>query len=199
MHTLKTLAAATLMLTVPVGLAACSNDDPATENGGSSTSSAEFNDADVSFAQDMIPHHQQAVQMAQMAADRADSEEVRQLAADIEAAQAPEIEQMTAWLEAWGEDVPDDMSGMEGMEGMEGMDMPGMMSEDQMQEMESASGSAFDQMFLESMVEHHEGAIEMAQTEQAEGENPDAVALAEKIETDQQAEIQTIEQLLAGM
>ena len=197
MHTLRTLAAATLLLTAPVGLAACSNDDPTTtENGGGSTSGAEFNDADVSFAQDMIPHHQQAVRMAQMAADRADSEEVRQLAADIEAAQAPEIEQMTAWLEAWGEDVPDDMSGMEGMEGM---DMPGMMSEDQMQEMESASGAAFDQMFLESMVEHHEGAIEMAQTEQAEGENPDAVALAEKIETDQQAEIQTIEQLLAGM
>lgn len=158
--------------------------------------SAGHNDADVTFAQQMIPHHQQAIEMTELAETRAESQEVKELAADIEAAQGPEIETMTGWLESWGEDVPDE--GMSGMDhgDMSSDEMTGMMSEEDMAELENASGTDFDQMFLTMMIEHHEGAIEMAQTEQADGEFPDATDMAEDIETAQTEEIQTMQALL---
>lgn len=146
-----------------------------------------FNDADVTFAQSMIVHHEMAIEMAQMAPTRAESQEVLDLAARIEAAQQPEIEMMTEWLESWGEEP----SGMD----MSGGEMGGM-SEEQMAELKAASGAEFDRLFLENMIEHHGGAIEMAETEIAEGENPDAVGLAEKIVADQTAEIEEMQALL---
>lgn len=152
---------------------------------------SESNDADVTFAQDMIPHHQQAVEMSQVADGRADSDAVRDLASGIEAAQGPEIETMTAWLEEWDAEVPDSS-----MEGMDESDMAGMMSSEDMSALEDASGAEFDQMWLTMMIEHHEGAIEMAETEQTDGENDDAVELAETIEETQAAEIEQMEQLL---
>ncbi|MFE6648969.1 DUF305 domain-containing protein [Nocardioides sp. NPDC057772] len=158
--------------------------------------SAGHNDADVAFAQQMIPHHQQAIEMADLAETRAESQEVKDLAADIEAAQGPEIETMTGWLESWDEDVPED--GMSGMDhgDMSSEEMTGMMSEEDMTNLENASGAEFDQMFLTMMIEHHEGAIEMAQTEQVDGEFPDATAMAEDIETAQAEEIETMRGLL---
>ena len=196
----KLLSLMTLLLAALV-LTACGND-----SGGASDASAEseFNQDDVQFAQSMIPHHRQAVEMAQLAADRAQSSEVKQLAADIEAAQGPEIEQLTTWLEQWGEDVPAaSEGGMEGMEGMEsedmgGMDMGGMMTAEDMEMLSNASGAEFDQMFLEMMVEHHNGAVEMAKTEIAEGQHSGAVAMAEEIVATQEAEIEKMEQLLAS-
>lgn len=184
----KTLTA-TLLAASLLTLAACGNEDD-------TDTSAGHNDADVTFAQEMIPHHQQAIEMAALADTRAESQEVKDLAADIEAAQDPEIETMTGWLESWGEDVPEE--GMSGMDhgDMSSEDMPGMMSEDEMTDLEGA-GAEFDQMFLTMMIEHHEGAIEMAQTEQADGEFPDAIELAENIETAQTAEVQTMQDLLA--
>lgn len=180
MNRLPILAAVTTVAVLT--LAGCGNDD------ADSQASEQFNDADVTFAQQMIPHHRQAVEMAQLAQERAASPEVKSLAADIERAQGPEIETMSSWLDAWGEDAPDEMDMP--------MDMPGMMSEDEMADMEGMSGAAFDEMFLTMMIQHHEGAIEMAQTEQADGENPDAIALAEQIEADQTAEIATMRDLL---
>jgi uncharacterized protein (DUF305 family) len=170
-------------------LAACGNEDEPDTAGG-------HNDADVTFAQEMIPHHQQAIEMAELAESRAESEEVKELAADIEAAQGPEIETMSGWLESWGEDVPDE--GMSGMDhgDMSSDDMTGMMTDDEMADLEATSGAGFDQMFLTMMIEHHEGAIEMAQTEQSEGEFPEAVAMAEEIEATQAEEIQTMQDLL---
>jgi uncharacterized protein (DUF305 family) len=162
-------------------------------NGEGDSEAADHNQADVTFAQQMIPHHQQAIEMAGLAETRAASQEVKDLAADIEAAQGPEIESMTGWLEAWGEDVPD-----EGMSGMGDGDMAGMMSEDDMAGLEGSSGAGFDRMFLTMMIKHHEGAIEMAQTEQADGENPDAKALAEAIQAAQTQEIETMKELLAS-
>jgi uncharacterized protein (DUF305 family) len=177
------------------------------------TATATFNDADVAFAQMMIVHHQGAIQMADLAPSRAQNQDVLALAARIKAAQAPEIDQMTSWLTAWGA-APSMMSGSttSGTGGMDmgGMDMggttsaaessamsmPGMMSGDQMQQLESASGAAFDKMFLELMIVHHQGAIEMAETEIADGSNPEAVALAQKIKSDQTAEIAEIQALL---
>ena len=170
-------------------LAACGNEDDTGTAGG-------HNEADVTFALDMIPHHQQAIEMADLAESRAESQEVKALATDIEAAQGPEIETLTGWLESWGEDVPDE--GMSGMDhgDMSSDDMGGMMTEDEMADLESASGAEFDQMFLTMMIEHHEGAIEMAKTEQSEGEFPEAVDMAKEIETTQAEEIQTMQDLL---
>ncbi|EGD42859.1 DUF305 domain-containing protein [Nocardioides sp. NPDC057772] len=191
----KTLTAAVLaavllvVAAVVLVLAARGGDDD-------SHTSDTHNDADVTFAQQMIPHHQQAIEMAELAETRAESQEVKDLAADIEAAQGPEIETMTGWLESWGEDVPDE--GMPGMDhgDMSSEEMTGMMSEEDMTALENASGAEFDQMFLTMMIEHHEGAVEMAQTEQADGEFPDATAMAEDIATAQTEEIQTMQALL---
>ena len=193
-----------------VGLAAllvagCGSDDDATSaapsmtgmpsSSASASVSAEHNDADVMFAQMMIPHHQQAVEMAKMAATRAADPEVKSLAAKIQTAQDPEIQTMTGWLTAWGAAMP---TAMPGMEGMDMPSMPGAMSEADMKKLESLSGAAFDKEFLTSMVAHHKGAITMAEEEQKNGKNPDAVALAKKIVTDQTAEISEIQKLLQG-
>jgi len=163
-------------------------DSGNTETTGAGASGPEFNDADVMFAQGMIPHHKQAVEMAKLAGDRAESQEVKDLAADIEAAQDPEIEQMAGWLEEW--DQPMELGGMDSME------MGGMMSEDQMSGLEDATGAEFDTMFLEMMIEHHEGAIVMAQEQVDDGKNAEAVALAEAIIEAQQGEIETMQRLL---
>lgn len=191
-----------LLLTALV-LTACGDDassGDSSASSGESSQEASFNDADVTFAQGMIPHHQQAIEMAQLAEDRAASTDVKDLAAKIEAAQAPEIEQLSTWLEQWGEDLPSgdmggDMSGMD--HGSGEMSSGGMMSEEDMSDLEGASGDEFDRMFLEMMIEHHSGAIEMAQTEVDEGEHQGAIAMAEEIVSTQQAEIDTMEQLLA--
>lgn len=187
---MRTTLTAALLAAALLTLAGCGNEDD-------TDAAAGHNDADVTFAQEMIPHHEQAIEMAELAETRAQSQEVKNLAADIEAAQDPEIETMTGWLESWGEDVPG--HGTAGMDhgDMSSDDMPGMMSDDEMADLMTASGAGFDQMFLTMMIEHHEGAIEMAQTEQAEGEFPDAIELAEDIETAQTAEIQTMQDLLA--
>jgi len=158
----------------------------------SSDGTADFNDADVTFATDMITHHRQAVEMAELAQTRAESPQVKNLATQIMDAQDPEIETMTGWLTSWGKPVPDDMSG--------GMDMsssmPGMMSQDEMTSLENTSGAEFDQTFLAMMLEHHQGAIEMAKSEQSGGLFPDAIALAKQIEAAQTDEITTIQALL---
>lgn len=163
------------------------------------TSANNFNDADVTFAQGMIPHHQQAIEMAKLAGSRASSAEVKQLAQNIESAQGPEIQTMTGWLKDWGKDVPTggDSHSMPGMD-MPGDQMPGMMSTDDMNKLKAASGADFDKMFLTMMIAHHNGAIEMATTEQSDGKNPDAVALAKKVITDQKAEIAKMQGYLAS-
>ncbi|WP_460715030.1 DUF305 domain-containing protein [Nocardioides dilutus] len=157
----------------------------------SSSDASEFNDADVRFATDMITHHRQAVEMAELAEARAESAQVKDLGAQIKDAQDPEIQQMSAWLTAWGEPIPGDHGGMD----MSGS-MPGMMSTQQMDDLMNASGAEFDQMFLTMMIAHHQGAIEMAQTEQADGLNAGAIALAVQVELAQTEEITTMQALL---
>ena len=197
------------LLVGAVVLAGCSTAADSTNSGGSSSSSAaesstgsseSFNDTDVAFAQQMIVHHRGALAMAQLAEGRTENEKVLDLAARIEAAQEPEIQRMTGWLEEWGEEVPTESDGMEGMEhgsmDMGDMEMEGMMSEEDMAALESASGGDFGRMFLEMMIEHHRGAVEMAEIEIADGEYPDAVTLAEEIAESQTAEIEEMESLL---
>lgn len=154
------------------------------------------NQADVTFAQDMIPHHRQAIVMAEMARNRATSPEVKALAAQIEKAQAPEITTMTGWLIDWGEKVPQGMYGMDGMGRDDGHGMPGMMDDDRMDQMRHARGSGFDTMFLTMMIEHHEGAVEMAETEKKQGAYGPAKELADDIIASQTAEITQMRNML---
>jgi uncharacterized protein (DUF305 family) len=193
------------------GLAACA--DESHEDGDSNPSHTRtasngdvFNEADVEFATNMIPHHAQAVRMVTLMDGRTLDPAVEQLAHEIRDAQVPEIETMSDWLTAWDEEVPEtsldhvnaghDMSEMPSMDSSHD-DMPGMMSAEEMEALANASDGEFQDMWLEMMTEHHEGAIEMAKTEQAEGKYPDAIALAESIETAQESEIETIQGLLS--
>jgi uncharacterized protein (DUF305 family) len=205
MRTTRALAAISVGLSVL--LAGCGDDEPATDSESSSTRT-DHNDADVAFASDMIQHHAQALAMVDLTVERDLDPEVAQLAEDIRAAQGPEIETMTDWLTQWGEPIPatvrDHVNTDEGehdMESMEeddtGMDMPGMMSDEDMAGLEAASDTEFQDMFLTMMIEHHEGAIEMARAEQEDGEYPPAVSMAEEIEAAQTAEIETMQGLLS--
>jgi uncharacterized protein (DUF305 family) len=175
--------------------AACGgNDDDmdGMDHGDESSSEEEaqdFNDADVMFAQMMIPHHEQAVEMAELAETRASDPEVVELAAQIKAAQDPEIETMTGWLEAWGE--PTEME--------HGMDMPGIMTDEEMAELEAADGAEFDVVFVHHMIAHHQGAIEMAETEIADGQNAEAKELASQIAESQAAEVTQLEGIMARL
>lgn len=172
-------------------LAACGGSD----SGGSSSS--DFNDADVTFVQGMIPHHGQAVVMADLALKNGDSEDVKALAKQIKGAQDPEIKTMKGFLEDWGKEESKGSGGM-GDSGESDSGMSGMMSDKEMADLEAASGAEFDKMFLEMMMEHHKGAITMAETEQADGRSSDAKDLAGKIIKAQKAEITDMKALLAS-
>ncbi|MFA3899729.1 DUF305 domain-containing protein [Rhodococcus sp. 5A-K4] len=164
------------------------------------SASAEFNDADVMFAQMMYPHHAQAVEMADMANGRTDNPEVLSLASAIAGAQQPEMDQMTAWLTEWGQPMPDmdrgDMGDMGDMGGMDHSSGSGMMTAQDMDALMAASGPEFDRQWLTMMIAHHTGAIEMANTEIADGSNPDALEMARAIVATQQQEIETMQRLL---
>ena len=156
---------------------------------------ANVSDSDVSFAQQMIPHHQQAVEMADLALTRETSPEVKRLAEQIKAAQGPEIEMMSMWLQSWGApmEMGEDHSGHD----MGGMDMSGMMSDDDMQALADAQGAEFDRMWLEMMIAHHQGAISMAEQVKAASSNADVTSLAGAVMTGQAEEIDTMQKLLA--
>lgn len=174
----------TLIAVAAALLTACTNTDD-------TSTSADFNAADIAFATEMIPHHRQATEMAALADSRTDNVAVLALADRIEASQTPEIDTMSGWLTSWGEDVPKESSG-------EMSSMPGMMSDDQLTDLQGSSGAAFDELFLTLMSQHHEGAIEMARTEQADGKFSDAVSLAATIEQDQAAELDQMKDLLGS-
>ena len=198
---IRSAASAALAVAAALILVGCANTTdsgsmPGMNHGSDSSASteADFNNADVMFAQMMIPHHEQAIEMADMllAKDGIDSDIVT-LAEDIKAAQQPEIDQMEEWLQAWGADMGD-MGGMGGM----GHD-DGMMSDDYMAAFQDATGAEASRLFLEQMIEHHEGAIDMAQNEVDNGQNADAIDMAESIIDTQTAEIAQMEQLLTEL
>jgi uncharacterized protein (DUF305 family) len=145
-----------------------------------------FSAMDVMFAQMMIPHHEQAIEMAELATNRALSTEVLELAAEIMGEQDPEIEQMKSWLSEAGASGTMDHD----------MGMDGMLSAEQMQALAAASGAEFDRLFLEGMILHHEGAIQMAQMVTG-SKNAEAKALGEAIVVSQRAQIERMELLLA--
>jgi uncharacterized protein (DUF305 family) len=161
--------------------------------------------ADVSFAQLMIPHHQQAVQMADLALTTANSPDVKRLAEQIKAAQGPEITKMESWLAGWGAD--DQMHGMDpsapangDMGGMDmgGLSASGMMSRQDLDTLSTAAGADFDRMWLQMMIAHHRGAVIMAQQVLDTTSNPDVKGLAQAVVDGQTTEIDTMQQLLAS-
>ncbi len=202
------------MLTIVLaGTGACSSSASSSPSASSSAGVVinGHNAQDMAFLTDMIAHHQQAIVMSEMVPSHTKNAKVIALAAQIEAAQGPEIAKMQTWLDEWNEGLPSASSGSEsaaGGHGMSGMDhgtapssssspMPGMMTDQQMADLESKSGSAFDKMWLTMMIEHHQGAITMAQQELATGENPQVKAVAQGIIDGQAAEIATMKAMLA--
>ena len=159
-----------------------------------STTASPFNEADVTFLTDMIPHHAQAVVMVDMTDGRELTPEFADLTEGIEAAQGPEIDQMSAWLQEWGYDVPDLASHMGMMGDDNGM---GMMTDDDAETLGGMMGGDFEDMWMVMMIEHHEGAIDMSRIELAEGVNADARDLADRIIAAQEAEITLMEDLVA--
>jgi uncharacterized protein (DUF305 family) len=205
------LAAGVITVSAGLLLGACSgsddhdgmsSSDPASMDGAATSipADASFNATDVGFAQGMIPHHGQAIEMAEMALDTTSNADVVRLATAIKAAQQPEIDQLTTWLEGWKQPVPDaDMGADHDMGSTAGMMMSGMMSEADMERLGEASGSAFDRLWLEMMIQHHQGAIDMANDEIEDGKYADAKQMAQTIVTTQQAEIDEMEGLISGL
>ncbi len=186
----KTLTFMTAALVVVV--TACGSNN----SGGADTTSTNkvttFNDADVMFAQMMIPHHEQAIEMSDMALDptMGANQQILDLATQIKNAQDPEISQMKNLLSTWKQPVAADSE----------MDhssmMSGMMTADEMAEMGKKMGREFDSAWAEAMIDHNEGAIDMANTVLKEGTNTEIRALASAIVAGQQTEIQTLRGLL---
>ncbi|WP_370189383.1 DUF305 domain-containing protein [Aeromicrobium sp.] len=171
---------------------------------------ARANDADVEFVQMMIPHHAQALQMAQLAPDARGSWAVRTMADRIDGAQRPEIVFMAGWLTDQGLDaptkeqieggnIPMGRHGGHGSHGGDVHDMAGMASEAQLEELESSRGKDFDRLFLELMIMHHQGAIEMVDAVVREGADLQVNELATSIAADQTAVIDRMRQLLADL
>lgn len=206
-RTTRRLTLPALMLAGTLALTACGGSEAGSSPGhdmatmsksptpsaSGTAASGPHNAADVTFATGMIPHHGQAIDMAQMALEKASNPDVTKLAEAIRAAQDPEIAQMSGWLTGWGEPVPSrSMSGMD----MDSMDMGGMMSEQDMSRLGDATGAEFDRMWLTMMVRHHRGAVAMAKTELRDGQNEDAKQLARAIVDGQSEEIATMNALL---
>jgi uncharacterized protein (DUF305 family) len=171
-----------LALVAAILLAACNQGGG--EQGGGSAPSAP-NDADVTFTQNMIPHHQQAIEMAKLVDAHTKRPELRKLADSIVASQGQEVTLMRGWLKSWGKPATP--------EGMNHQ-MPGMMNEADMQQLRVTNGDDFDLLFLDMMTAHHEGAIEMASTELGDGSLPEVKRLAQQIIDAQQGEIDQFKQ-----
>lgn len=193
---------------VVVGVAACSpneqasdmthdmsnmtstSHDMSTMTPGSTAASTEHNEADVMFAQMMLPHHEQAIVMSDIILAKTDiPPKVTELAKQIKGAQGPEITTLKSWLTAWGAPTNAAMD----------HEMDGMLSEEEIAALRAANGTEAAKMFLTDMIEHHEGAVDMAESEIADGKNADAIEMAHTIVDTQQKEIDSMKEMLKGM
>jgi uncharacterized protein (DUF305 family) len=187
-------------LTALAVLTACSSTSSHEATHNSTTTSPvaaqPHNQADVTFAQNMIPHHQQAIEMSDiMLAKQGIDPRVVDLANRIKAAQGPEIQQMQSWLSQWG--VPTTMAMTPG--NMAGHEVSGMVSEQDLTVLKNAQGVDASKQFLTEMIAHHQGAIAMAEEEIKNGQYAPAVAMARSIATSQQQEITEMQGILASL
>lgn len=183
----------TISLVSVLTLTACgSSSSNGTTIASTTTLKADFNGADVIFAQMMIPHHEQAIEMSDMALITAvgASEDILTLATNIKKAQDPEVAQMTSLLRTWGKALAADHSGMDHST------MTGMLSTEDMEKLGALTGAAFEAAWVKGMIAHHEGAVEMAQDVLADGSNAEVRTLAQAIVDTQTAEIATLRALL---
>jgi uncharacterized protein (DUF305 family) len=193
MNRTKTFFVGATAVIAALALAGCADTSTSDTSSGSSAASkaAVFNDQDVMFAQMMLPHHEQAVEMSDTLISKGDTvdSDVLALAETIKDEQGPEIDQLTTWLGDWGQDTSASMD----------HSMDGMMSESDMTSLEDASGTEASRLFLEQMTEHHKGAVDTAQQEVDGGENPDAVEMAKNIVESQTAQIDQMDSLLSSL
>ena len=196
----KTLTLPTAALAAVIALAGCSTGSG---SGGSTMpgmdhstgamsapAAADHNGSDAMFAQAMIPHHAQAVEMSDLILKKQGIDaKVTALATKIKAAQAPEIEKMTGWLRDWNE--PTQAPG--------GHSMTGMMSGDDLTKLDAVQGTEAAKLFLSQMIAHHEGAVEMANAEVRSGKNAEAIRLGKDIAASQTGEVQEMKDLIAAL
>ncbi|MDO9486596.1 MAG: DUF305 domain-containing protein [Actinomycetota bacterium] len=187
-----------LPLVAAISLVGCSSHESSTAANGTmnhespTSSNTAAASADIAFAQMMIPHHEQAVEMSELAPDRASSAFIKELAGRIQNAQQPEIDLMASWLTNWG--VPR-MNMADSLNAHAGHGMAGVMSEADMAKLTAAKGSQFDRLYAEMMIAHHEGAIEMAMAVE-QSSNPEVSTLAKQIIAAQQVEIAEMQDFL---
>jgi uncharacterized protein (DUF305 family) len=212
--------AAALTLSAALGLAGCSHDDmpgmPGMGSSGSTTSagpgsaapspaspagtpaSGPHNEADVMFAQMMVPHHEQAVELSDIVLAKTGIDpRVTDLAHQIKDGQAPEVDQMTAWLTGWGASATPSIS-MD-HDGMGSGTGDGMLTPAAIGQLKAARGTEAARLFVRGMTAHHRSAVAMAQQEQRNGQNADAKRLARSIVRDQEAQITRMERLLGDL
>ena len=161
------------------------------------TPPAAFNDADVLFTQMMVPHHRDAVAMAELAVTRSRNPDLLRLAEQILAVQKPQIDTMVGWLQAL--EQPTAAPGSDADHGPGEHAVPGTMTFGAMVRLREASGELFDRRFLVGMIAHHRGAIATARTETAQGGGAEAKALAQKMVAGQRAEVDTMRKMLARL
>ena len=197
----KRITAVLAALAIAAALGSCSRssstDVHAGHAGVNSTPDAQsaiHNADDVAFARNMIPHHQQAVDMSAMVPTNTHNRDVIVLAKHISLDQQAEIDTMQGLLAQWGEPAAAEHGGHAGHGGMP---MEGMVDDATIDQLRSLTGADFDRLWLRSMISHHQGAVTMAQREIARGLNPDALKLARIIVDAQQWEIATMNHLLA--
>jgi len=190
----RKFALRTLVLVAVLSVTGCAGMPMSMMNHGgtqidsaSGVNTSDFSGEDIMFAQMMIPHHQQAIDMSALAESRAMSPAVKALASKISAEQGPEIEQMRSWLKA--ANAPTEMGHQ--------MSMDGMLSDAELERLTNASGAEFDELFILGMIAHHEGAIEMAQMV-VDSKNLEARELGETIIKMQTLEIAELKALLSN-
>jgi uncharacterized protein (DUF305 family) len=189
------IVAVAAALATAVVVSSCSSAEDHSQHATSTTATSEqvapHGAQDIMFAQMMIPHHQQAVQLAALAPQHTTNQALLTLASTVSAEQQPEINAMKALLLQW--DVDPNATPDHGATAMQGM-----VDDATMAKLDSLKGPEFDTLWLQAMISHHQGAIEMANTEIANGQSADLAAMAKTMVSAQQAEINQMKQMLGG-
>jgi len=197
-RTRAVITALPLAIAASLGLTGCASPTgagpaPGMDHGAHAPSPSSATTADQMFVVMMIPHHEQAIEMSDLLLGKADIDPgVAELAERITAAQGPEIEMMQAWLDDWA--VAQVSPGPGGMDHGDGM-----MSQTDMAQLRDAEGAEASRLFLEQMIVHHQGAVEMAEAELAQGRDAEVRDLARRVVDDQTAEITEMRDILARL
>jgi uncharacterized protein (DUF305 family) len=173
------------MAVVALALTGCSSSNaaaPPAAKGG------DHNEADTQFSLQMIPHHKQTIQIADLATKQGSTEQVKVVAAEILSAEEKDIQVMTGWLRSWNVPVPS-------ADEHKGMDMPNMLTDKDIKSLEGANGAAFDKLFLPMVAKHLQNGVTMAQDVLKSGQHAETKTLAGKIVKEQEDQIKKVQAL----